>query len=292
MKYLLTVLLSLMCAYSDAQERTITGKVVDNEMKGIPFCLVKAKDRNAGTYCDENGVFSLTINTDTVKSLMFACMGYERKELAVDNMPKESITVDLRKATLVLSPVVITDKKGKARSGILGRKAVKHTGDCYQRYGDEDAVFLKADSAKTGVLKEVYVYVTDEGIPNSKFRIHVYAKDPVTNLPAEELTDSNLIVNAKRGNEWVKADLSNKNIGVGKGVYISVEWISGFGNSGKALQSSKNPEVSGHYGQVMGLTLNYGVQHMYHRNTFNGTWGFSYADYLCPMIYGTYVYKN
>lgn len=292
MKYLYTVLLAVLCAQAFAQERTITGKVVDNEMRGVPFCMVKAKDRNAGTYCDENGVFTLTINADSIPTLIFYCLGFERKEIATSDIPREAITVDLKKTDMSLNTVVITETKKKPKTGLIGKKGVTHRGDCYQRYGDEDAVFLKADSAHDGVLKEVYVYITDEGIPDSKFRIHVYAKDPVTNLPAEELTGTNLIVSGSRGNEWVKADLSNNNIKVGNGVYVSVEWISGFGNSQKSLQSAKNPEVSGHYGQVMGLTLNYGVKHMYHRNNFNGGWGFNYTEYLCPMIYGTYSYKN
>jgi hypothetical protein len=293
MRSVLTTAFVLLCLTGVAQERAISGKVVDQEMKGIPFCVVKAKNYNIGTYCDENGQFSVSINTDSVKEVIFSCLGFERKEIPADMLRNSPVTVDLKKSVAALNTVVIKDKKGKPHTETLGRKNVKHVSDCYQRYGDEDAMFLKADTAKDGFLKEVYVYITDEGIPDSKFRIHVYSKDPTTNLPAQELTDSNLIVHAARGNEWVKADLSNKNIVTDGGLYISVEWISGFGNSQRAMQSAKHPEVMGHYGQVMGLTLNYGVKYMYHRNTFKGdTWGFNYTEYLCPMIYGTFVYKK
>ncbi|MES2703445.1 MAG: carboxypeptidase-like regulatory domain-containing protein [Bacteroidota bacterium] len=293
MRYILTVVFAFFFTSAIAQQITVSGKVVDKQLKGIPFCLVKAKDYPAGAYCDENGIFSISLNKDSVKALIFSCLGFEKKELRVSELPANPITIDLTNATTTLNTVVIKDKKGKPKTGILGKKGVRHISDCYQKYGEEIAVFLKADTARHGVLKDIYVYITDEGIPESKFRLHVYKKDPVTNLPADELTDTNLIVNATRGNEWVKADLTNKHIPVSEGVFISVEWISGFGNRQISIQSAKHPELSAdHYGQVMGLTLNYGVKHMYHRSTFNGTWGFDFVDFLCPMIYGTYKYKN
>ena len=274
-----------------------SGKVIDKEKKtGIPYCVVKAKDRNEGVYTDENGKFSFTSNTDSVKAFIFYCLGYARHEISIAQFPQDSITVELDKEYTNLKETVVVADKGKIRHKILGRKKAKHVSDCYQKYGEEDAVFLHADHLKNGILKQIFVYITNEGIPDTKFRIHVYEKDPVTNMPARELTDSNLIVHANNGNEWVMADLGDKRIHIGAGVFISVEWIAGHGNNGAALQSSKHAVVTSHNGQVLGLQRNYGVPYMYHRYPFRtdwkSNWDIDLNPALCPMIYGTYTYTR
>ena len=299
MKYQLLVVFLFMAFNSFAQERAFFGKVIDKDTKeGIPFSVVKAKDRNEGIYTDENGRFAFTSNTDSAKSFIFYCLGYARQELQANQLSSDSIVVELRKQYSNLGEVVIKDRTGKMRSTYMGKKKSKHVGDCYQKYGEEDALFLKADKSRDGVLKEVWIYITDEGVPDSKFRIHIYAKDSVTNLPSKELTDSNLIVHATHGDEWVKTDLSNKWIPVNDGVFISVEWISGHGNENKSLQSVKHAEVNNHNGQVLGLTRNMWkgkghIEYMYHRDAFHNEWGFSFNPLLCPMIYAKYTYyKN
>ncbi len=295
MKYFLLLLITFVSLNSFSQERHFFGKVVDKDKKtGIPFCVVKAKDRNEGVYTDENGRFSFTSNTDSVKAFIFYSLGYGRREVACAEFPNDSITVELQKEYTNLKEVVVVPD-GKRRK-ILGKKKARHMSDCYQKYGEENAVFLRADHLNNGYLKELFVYITDEGIPDTKFRMHVYEKDPVTNMPGTELTDSNLIVHANRGNEWVKADLGNKRIPVGGGVYISVEWIAGHGNNVASMQSAKHTEVTGHNGQVMGLQRNYGVAYMYHRYPFHtewiSNWDANLNPALCPMIYGTYTYNR
>lgn len=299
MKYRLLLASCLITLNLFSQERAFFGRVIDQETKeGIPFCVVKVKDRNEGVYTDENGRFAFTANSDSAKTFIFYCLGYNKLELQASQLSNDSIQVMLRKEYSALKEVVISDREGKTKSLYMGKKKSKHHGDCYQKYGEEDAVFLKADKTKDGILKEVLVYITDEGVPDSKFRMHIYTKDSATNLPAEELTDSNLIVHANKGNEWVKADLSSKRIHIGDGVFISVEWISGHGNTDKALQSVKHTEVNAHNGQVLGLTRNSwkgkgAIKYMYHRDAFDTRWRFNYSPLLCPMIYGKYIYyKN
>ncbi len=281
-----------------SQERPFYGRVIDKDTRmGIPFCIVKVKDRNEGVYTDENGRFSFSANADSARTFIFYCLGYTKLELKATDFTNDTLLVSLHKEFSSLKEVVISDKEGKSKSAWIGKRKSKHVGDCYQKYGEEDAAFLKADKAKKGFLKEVYIYITDEGIPDSKFRVHIYTKDSATNLPAEELTDSNLIVHATTGNEWVKADLSDKRIAVNDGVFVSVEWIGGHGNNDKGMQSVKHTEVDGHNGQVMGLTRNTwkknGIKYMYHRDAFDTQWRFNYSPLLCPMIYAKYAwYRN
>ena len=297
MKYLLAILIIAAPLFSFSQERLFSGRVIDKERKtGIPFCVIKAKDRNEGVYTDENGRFSFNSNTDSVKSFICYSLGYAKREMSITQFATDSTTIELEKEYTNLKESVVVADKGKIRHKILGRKKAKHVSDCYQKYGEEDAVYLIADRFNNGFLKEVFVYITSEGIPDTKFRIHVYEKDPKTNMPSTELTDSNLVVHANKGNEWVKADMSNKRIPVGGGVFISVEWIAGHGNNAAALQSSKHAIVTNHNGQVLGLQRNYGVPYLYHRYPFHtewiSNWDTNLNPTLCPMIYGTYTYTR
>jgi len=293
--FLFVAFITPVCCFS--QNRVFVGRVVDKDRKGIPFAVVEAKDRNQGVYCDENGIFSFTGNAEEIKTLLFFCLGYEKKEISTEILPMDSIIVMLNMATSSLNMVTIKSKTGKRVSGVLGKKHPEHDGECYRFYGSETAIKLNAeDDKQDGILKTVNVYITKEGDWRTKFRIHIYEYD---SLPGREITDSNIIVQAEKANSWVKIDLSNKRIPVNEGVFVSVEWISGFGNTEKSLQSEKHPEVTNYNGQVLGLTDDYGkASKTYSRKPFSKTW--EYFDdanaprkggyFLNPMIYCTYSY--
>lgn len=274
------------------------GRVVDKEKRGIPFAVVEAKDMNQGVYCDDNGVFAFTGNADQIKTLVIFCLGYEKKEISTEILPLDSIIVELNTKVATLKAVSIKAKKGTPTEGVLGksRRQLEYAGDCYRYYGSETAIRLKADTAHNGILKAVYVYITDEGDWQTKFRVHLYEWD---SLPQKELTDTSLVVQASSGNSWVKVDVSSLKIVVNKGMFASVEWISGYGNTQQKLQSDKNPEVSDYNGQVLGLTSDYGKpSKTYSRKPFSKKW--IYYDspdaqrkggyFLNPMIYCTYTY--
>lgn len=283
-------LLVLLTSMQAVAQRAFYGRITDKEGQPIPFAVVQVKDRNEGAYTNENGQFALIVNTDSAQALIFYCMGYEKREMQLAGIPRDSVHIQLGRTSNTLRTVTIKEKAGKSKKRVLGRKRMKHLSDCYEKYGDEDVVFLKTDGKRRGTLKEIRVFITAEGAPDSKFRIHVYEKDPATNMPGTEITDSNLILHGTKGNEWVRADVSSRHIPVGDGVFISVEWISGHGNTDLAMQSQKHTEVSAHNGQVLGLALNYGVPYMYHREAFHKEWLPIQADHLCPMIYGVFTY--
>src|ERR1700722_9058060 len=116
MKHLLFLLTIIISLSSFAQEKQFFGKVIDAEKKvGIPFCVVKAKDRNEGVYTDENGRFSFTSNTDSVKSFIFYSLGYARREIPVEQLSTDSITVELQKEYTNLKETVIVANRGRLR---------------------------------------------------------------------------------------------------------------------------------------------------------------------------------
>lgn len=296
------LLAALILAFrAPAQDRLFYGRVIDNHKKGIPFAVVEAKGRNEGVYCNDDGVFTFRGNADSIKTLAFFCLGFQQKEITTEILALDSIIIELQPKVATLKEVAIKGKKGKAREGILGknRKKLNYDGDCYRYYGSETAILLKDNKQKDGILKDVYVFITNDGDYTTKFRVHVYEWDENTKLPARELTDSSIVVMATSGNTWVKADLSARRIPVNAGLFVSVEWIAGFGNNEKKLQSSINPEVTSYNGQVLGITADYGKESAtYSRLPFHTEW--TYYDpmdaqrkkgrFLNPMIYCTYTY--
>ena len=76
-----------------AQERTITGTVMDGEFKGEPLigAMVQPIGGGNGTATDYNGEFSLSL-PDHVKTLKVSCFGYKTQELPVQ--PNMVITME------------------------------------------------------------------------------------------------------------------------------------------------------------------------------------------------------
>lgn len=298
MKYLLSLTFLLFVLQSAAQQRVFKGRVVDDKKQGIPYAIIEAKEQHQGVYTDENGYFAFTADAAMVRTLAVFCMGYEEQELLTANLPQDSLLIQLKQRATTLKTVQIKSHKGKRRTTVLGkgRRALKYDGDMYRMYGAETAIKLKADTGQyEATLKEVYVYVADEGEPTTRFRVKVYEWGE---LPEREITDSNVIVHATKGGKWVKVDLSNKYIPVGDGLFVGVEWIAGFGNKEVGLQSEKG-DVQGFNGQVIGITDGYGQPSItYSRKPFSKEWEYyDPADarrkggyFLNPMIYCTYTY--
>jgi len=293
MKWAFLLVANLFAFNAMSQMRTIQGQIIDEYEKGIPFAVVQAKEQNIGVYCDSNGEFSLRINTDSIKRIIFYCMGYNRREIAVKDIPDGKIHIKLQEENIKLDEVAVKWKKRKVREAILGKKNISNKEDPFNlgangKYGDEYAIFLKADLSRHSILKNVFVFVTDEGIPTTKFRMHVYDKDSATWMPLHDITDSNIIIHADHGNEWVKVDLSNKQIPVNDGVFISIEWVSGYGNDSSIRQSTP---VAYANGQVIGMTEGYNNMGFIsvERLRFTDKW-ITMGMPFNLEIYGTYTY--
>lgn len=285
MRALLSILLLFIAVDCSAQNRTIQGKVTDEKIRPIPYAIVQVKGTSNGVYTNEQGQFSIT-SAGMADMLIFQCTGYEQKEM----LPRDFTgIVILKEKTNILSEVTISYKKKKMKTGQLGIRS-KSFGDAYFAPGIENGIYFTGNHVKNGYIKNIYVYVRDKGVPTNKFRVHVYEADTSIQLPIADITDTNLIVHAIKGEEWVEIDVSNKRIPVKNGLIISMEWLDGFGND----NTMQNQGTIQFKGQVLGLTRFNGIQYTYHRNIFapDGYKEQSKFDYLVPMIYCTYTYPK
>ena len=90
-KMFLTLLLALVVQVSFAQEKTVTGTVVDEEGLPIPGVNVIIKDTTTGTQTDFDGNFS--IEAEIGQTLMFTYLGLKTQEIVVSTQNNLSIVM-------------------------------------------------------------------------------------------------------------------------------------------------------------------------------------------------------
>ena len=109
-----------------AQQKLVTGRIVDEKGEPVPFASIKEKSGRRGTTADENGKFSFKVNTGDV--LTINSVGYSGKDVTVTG---EIINLTLTKTDDALSEVTITtalnikrkaDNLSYAIQGIKGDK--------------------------------------------------------------------------------------------------------------------------------------------------------------------------
>jgi TonB-dependent starch-binding outer membrane protein SusC len=106
MRKFLTSLLGLVLfmAPTFAQTIEVTGKVTDASGAPIPGATIKVKGTRTGTSASSNGSFK--INASPKATLQFSAVGFESKDVAVNNLTEISVSLTLD--TKSLSEVVVT----------------------------------------------------------------------------------------------------------------------------------------------------------------------------------------
>ncbi len=121
MKAKLFLLLALIFSISvNAQERIISGKVIDETGSEIPGVSISIKHKNVGTTTDINGSYTLKVNTKD--SLRFAMIGYMSKEVT---FRKGSIlNITLTPDTQNLEEVVVVGYATHRKKDVTGAISV------------------------------------------------------------------------------------------------------------------------------------------------------------------------
>ncbi|MDF9795619.1 TonB-linked SusC/RagA family outer membrane protein [Catalinimonas alkaloidigena] len=98
-----SALLCLLPAFAYSQSQTVSGKVLDEQDNPLPGVNVLIKGSGQGTITNVEGNFNLQANGDDV--LIFSFVGYETKEVAVNN--QSEINVQLSEDAAQLDEVVV-----------------------------------------------------------------------------------------------------------------------------------------------------------------------------------------
>ncbi len=123
LKSLFPLLLLFISSFSMAQNKTVTGKVLDAKGKGIVNASVVPKNSSNGTNTNEKGEFSLSLPV-TAKTIIITSVGYVKKEFSITGNVVEIV---LAEQVADLSEVIVvgygTQKVTKVSGAISTVKA-------------------------------------------------------------------------------------------------------------------------------------------------------------------------
>lgn len=312
-RYWVVLMLLFVAGTGYSRDRAFYGRIINKAGAGLPMAAIESKNMVYRFYADNRGFFSFKADADAIDSFIFSARGYDNFRFPVEDLPEDSIIIELNKHQNILADATVgTDSR--LRTATAGIGSGWHNTSCYLNIYDEIAVYLPTKDSINGMLQEVGCYVTREGVIRNEFKMHIYLPDSATGAPGEEVTDSILIMHARHGNEWVTADMSNRLIQVRGGLYVSVEWIVGDKNN---YYSWEIPIGASNYyagedslrrvfnGQVLGMAWQDAQPKVYRRYASNiyrhkdeGKWyltrslngGHRPKGWIAPMIYYTYTY--
>src|SRR5690554_25067 len=113
----LLVCLLLVSAQSFAQQRAVSGQVLDEEGMPIPGVSVYEKDTSNGTTTDFEGEYTINVaGADAV--IVFSYVGFATQEVRVGN--QTNITVTLSSDVQALEEVVVVGYGVQRRANLTG----------------------------------------------------------------------------------------------------------------------------------------------------------------------------
>lgn len=117
---ILTLLLVFLVHLSFAQEKTISGKVIDQNGLPLPGTTVLVKGTSNGTSTDFDGNYSITANTGA--TLVFSFLGYTTKEVKVGS--SNTVNVTLAEDRAALEEVVVVAYGTTTKEAFTGSASV------------------------------------------------------------------------------------------------------------------------------------------------------------------------
>lgn len=169
--YLKLILMLLMCILStnmQAQENTVTGKVVDNKGLPLPGVNVHVKGSTKGTQTDFDGNFS--ISTAPKSILVFSFIGMD--ETAVDVENKKNLKVVLKESSQALDEIIVVGYGTKKKSDVISSVASVKPGDLTKVATSDVGEMLRGKAAG------VQVSLADGG-PGSSSSIQIRGKKSI-----------------------------------------------------------------------------------------------------------------
>ncbi len=100
-----------------SQEKTITGKVTDEDDEGLPGVNIIVKNTTLGTVTDVNGNYQLNVPDDAT-TLVFSSVGYVSEEVNISG--RSVISIQMAPDIQALSEVVVVGYGTQKKSDIVG----------------------------------------------------------------------------------------------------------------------------------------------------------------------------
>lgn len=211
----------------------LVGQVIDADTEEpLPYVNIGLVNQNIGTVTDEAGYFELEVpgNGYAGTTLRFSMIGFEPQDFTLQEYRDQKIlTIPLKEKATALEEVVLTTKKNKYQTKILGNKTTSqliYAAFTTNKLGNEMG-FLVRGRKNPMILKKFNVSLVENDYGPIRFRLNFY--DLKDGLPNETLLNENIIVETDIQSGIVSKDLTPYEIVIDQDFFVAIEWIEDLG---------------------------------------------------------------
>ena len=211
----------------------LVGQVIDAATEEpLPYVNIGLVNQNIGTVTDEAGYFVLEVpgNGYADATLRFSMIGFEPQDFTLQEYRDQKIlTIPLKEKATALEEVVLTTKRNKYQTKILGNKTTSqliYAAFTTNKLGNEMG-FLVRGRKNPMILKKFNVSLVENDYGPIRFRLNFY--DLKDGLPNETLLNENIIVETDIQSGIVSKDLTPYEIVIDQDFFVAIEWIEDLG---------------------------------------------------------------
>lgn len=211
----------------------LVGQVIDAATEEpLPYVNIGLVNQNIGTVTDEAGYFELEVpgNGYADATLRFSMIGFEPQDFTLQEYRDQKIlTIPLKEKATALEEVVLTTKRNKYQTKILGNKTTSqliYAAFTTNKLGNEMG-FLVRGRKNPMILKKFNVSLVENDYGPIRFRLNFY--DLKDGLPNETLLNENIIVETDIQSGIVSKDLTPYEIVIDQDFFVAIEWIEDLG---------------------------------------------------------------
>ena len=211
----------------------LVGQVIDAATEEpLPYVNIGLVNQNIGTVTDEAGYFVLEVpgNGYADATLRFSMIGFENQDFTLQEYRDQKIfTIPLKEKATALEEVVLTTKRNKYQTIILGNKTTSqliYAAFTTNKLGNEIG-FLVRGRKNPMILKKFNVSLVENDYGPIRFRLNFY--DFKDGLPNETLLNENIIVETDIQSGIVSKDLTPYEIVIDQDFFVAIEWIEDLG---------------------------------------------------------------
>lgn len=220
------LIIALFISSSLLSQNKYTGVIIDKHSeKRVPFANVYLSNKNAGTYSNNHGIFSIEANSED--TIVISFIGYEKRCVPVKEIKNFNREIYISPEKYNLDEVTIhADKKARRKKILLGNSKLKKATTLLAHSGAEFVVYIPNNLKTEALINEVILNLKSRGREIPVFRIHIYAVDEETKQPGDDLLNQDLTGMITKSRNIKKFDLQKYNIVMPEdGVFVGIEWI-------------------------------------------------------------------
>ena len=211
----------------------LVGQVIDADTEEpLLYVNIGLVNKNIGTVTDEAGYFELEVHENgyAEATLRFSMIGFEPQDFTLQEYRDQKIlTIPLKEKATALDEVVLTTKRNKYQTKILGNKTTSqliYAAFTTNKLGNEMG-FLVRGRKNPMILKKFNVSLVENDYGPIRFRLNFY--DLKDGLPNETLLNENIIVETDIQSGIVSKDLTPYEIVIDQDFFVAIEWIEDLG---------------------------------------------------------------